>query len=76
MTEQVTQEPGLTLQDIAAALQVIDVCVQRGAIRGEELSAVGTVRDRFAAFLKAAQAEQQAEAGEEEAPAAEEEAAE
>ena len=76
MTEQVTQEPGLTLQDIAAALQVIDVCVQRGAIRGEELSAVGTVRDRFATFLKAAQAEQAEGEGEgaEEAPA--EEAAE
>jgi len=67
MTEQV-QNQGLTLQDISAALQVIDACVQRGAIRGEEMSAVGTVRDRFAAFLQSAQGE----AGEEGAEATEE----
>jgi len=54
MTEQ-TQEPGLSLQDIVAAVQIIDAAVQRGAIRGEEMVAVGTVRDRFAAFAKHAQ---------------------
>lgn len=54
MTEQ-NQTPGLSLQDIAAAVQIIDAATQRGAIRGEELVPIGTVRDRFVAFLKHAQ---------------------
>ena len=45
----------LTVNDIAAAVQVIDVATARGAIRGDELSQVGTLRDRFAAFVRAAQ---------------------
>lgn len=45
------QGPGLSLNDIAAAVQIIDVATGRGAIRGDELSSVGTVRDRFMAFL-------------------------
>jgi len=45
------QGPGLSLNDIAAAVQIVDVASQRGAIRGEEMTAVGTVRDRFMAFL-------------------------
>lgn len=49
------QGPGLSLQDISAAVQIIDAATQRGAIRGEELVPVGTVRDRFVAFLKHAQ---------------------
>lgn len=70
MTEQETNQPqegGLSLNDIANALQIIDIAVGRGAIRGEEASSVGQVRDRLAAFLKAAQSQQAAsvdEAGE------------
>lgn len=45
------QGPGLSLNDIAAAVQIIDAASARGAIRGEELVAVGTVRERFMAFL-------------------------
>lgn len=60
MTEEVTQEqpaqeqqaPGLSLNDIMAAVQIIDIVTQRGAIRGEELVSVGTVRERFVAFLR------------------------
>lgn len=58
MTEQATQEqqaPGLSLQDIAAAVQVVDLASSRGAIRGDELMAIGSVRERFVAFLRAAQ---------------------
>lgn len=67
MTEQ-TQEPGLSLQDIAAVVQIIDAAVNRGAIRGEEMVAVGTIRDRFAAFVNHAQAQEGGEATEEPGP--------
>ena len=46
------QAPGLSLQDISAAVQIIDVVTPRGAFRGEELASVGTVRERFMAFLR------------------------
>lgn len=49
-----TPPPQLTLQDIAAALQIIDICSKRGAFEGAELSAIGQVRDKIATFLKAA----------------------
>ncbi len=51
----------LTVNDIAAAVQVIDVATARGAIRGDELSQVGALRDRFAAFVRAAQEQLAAE---------------
>lgn len=51
----------LTVNDIAAALQVIDIVTSRGAFRGEELSQVGALRDKFASFVKAAQEAQTAE---------------
>lgn len=50
----------LTVNDIAAALQVIDIVSARGAFRGDELSQVGALRDKLAAFVKASQ-EAQAE---------------
>lgn len=56
MTEQ-TQEPQtrvqISLNDIAATVQIIDVCSKRGAFQGDELEAVGGVRGRLAAFVKA-----------------------
>ena len=54
MTEETKVEdqgPGLSLNDIAATVQIIDAASARGAIRGEEMVAVGTVRERFMAFL-------------------------
>ena len=51
------QEVGLSYQDINAAIQVIDIVSARGAIRGEELVQVGTLRERFVAFLRHAQAQ-------------------
>lgn len=63
MTEETKPtQPGLSLNDIAAALQIIDASVSRGAIRGEELSTVGTVRDNFAAFVGFAKEQQEKEA--------------
>lgn len=49
------QEVGLSYGDITAAVQIIDVTSQRGAIKGDELVQVGTVRERFVAFLRHAQ---------------------
>lgn len=50
--ETQTQAPDITLGDFNAILQIIDVASTRGAFKGEELSSVGTVRDRVAAFVK------------------------
>jgi len=46
------QAPGLSLQDISAAVQIIDAVSPRGAFRGEEMASVGMVRERFMAFLR------------------------
>ena len=51
-TEDQAQAPGLSLQDISAAVQIIDVVTPRGGFRGEELASVGMVRERFMAFLR------------------------
>jgi len=51
----------LTVNDIAAALQVIDIVTARGAFRGDELSQVGALRDKLAAFVKASQEAQSSE---------------
>lgn len=74
MTEQTTEQqaPGISLQQLAAAVQIIDLASERGAIKGEEMAAVGTVRTAFAKFLEYAQKQQEANnpeaAPEEEAP--------
>jgi hypothetical protein len=49
---QEQQGPGLSLNDIMGAVQIIDIVTQRGAIKGEEMVSVGTVRERFVAFLR------------------------
>lgn len=45
--------PSITLPDISNAVRIIDAAAERGAFRGNELSQVGAVRDRLAAFLAA-----------------------
>ena len=42
----------LTIKDITNALSIIDVCVKRGAIGGDELTTVGLVRDKLASFVE------------------------
>ena len=63
--EQVQQEPGISLEDMKAVVKIIDVVVQRGAIRGDELVGVGTVRDRFSTFVDFAESKMREERGEE-----------
>ena len=53
------EQAGITLNDIANVVRIIDVASQRGAFRGPELSQVGTVHDRLMKFLEANQPNQQ-----------------
>lgn len=48
-----TGAPGLSINDLVAVVRIIDVCSKRGAFEGGELTQVGMVRDRLAAFLDA-----------------------
>ena len=61
---ETTEGEGLSLQDLASVVQVIDLCSQRGAFQGSELEAVGGLRGRIQAFVAAntpAEEEQQTE---------------
>lgn len=54
MSETTQEEaPQITIVDLQNILQVIDVAATRGAFRGNELTSVGSVRDKLAAFLEA-----------------------
>jgi len=62
VNQEAQQEIQLGVQDLAAAVQIIDICSKRGAFEGAELEQVGAVRSRFVAFLQAnAEQEEQAE---------------
>jgi hypothetical protein len=58
MTEQTDQ---LNLRDFAIAVNIIDVCSERGAFKGNELTTVGQLREKFASFVKANTPEQKDE---------------
>jgi hypothetical protein len=49
-TEEV-QAPEVNIGDFGAILKIIDVASTRGAFQGGELSSVGAIRDRVAAFV-------------------------
>jgi hypothetical protein len=61
-TTQAEQAPSLTLADLTLALQTIQVVAQRGAVRADEMSAVGGLYDRLFKFLDAQGAIQRAPA--------------
>lgn len=69
-TEQQPQQVGVSLNDIALAVRIIDLAAERGAFKGVDMSAVGTCRDRLAAFVTANAPKPEA-APAEEAPATE-----
>lgn len=52
-TQEQAQEANLSLQDIELCVRIIDLTSARGAIRGEELTTVGVLRDRLVRFLQA-----------------------
>jgi len=49
---QEAQPPEVNIGDFSGILQIIDVASTRGAFKGNELSSVGAVRDRVAAFVE------------------------
>lgn len=53
MTEQTQSAPMLNLTDFSTVVNIIDVCTERGAFKGNELMVVGTLREKMAAFVKA-----------------------
>ncbi len=55
-TEQ--QAPNLSLQDIATFVQIIDICSKRGGFEGQEMEAIGGLRNKTVAFLNAASEKQ------------------
>jgi hypothetical protein len=64
------EAPSIGLQDLQQLLQVVDVSAERGTFKGPELSTVGGLRDKLAAFLDfARQTEEAAKAAAEEASA-------
>jgi hypothetical protein len=51
--QQPAAAPQLSLNDLAAVVQMIDVVSRRGAFEGSELTVIGALRGRFEAFIKA-----------------------
>lgn len=51
----------LTINDLNAVVEIIDVVTQRGAIKGDELLAVGTIRNKIADFIQSQIEEQDSE---------------
>ena len=43
----------VSLQDIATVVNIIDVCTERGAFKGNEIYGVGAIREKLAAVVKA-----------------------
>lgn len=43
----------LTINDFAVVISIIDACAQRGAFKGDELFAVGEMRNKFFNFVEA-----------------------
>ena len=52
MAEEATA-PTIGVTDLESCVKIIDACTQRGAFKGDELTSVGTVRDRLVAFVEA-----------------------
>lgn len=45
--------PSITINDLNLSLQVIDICSERGAFKGAELTDIGILRDKLYAFIEA-----------------------
>ena len=53
-TEEEVEAPiGLSINELAGAVTIIDICSERGAFKGPELAEVGALRGKFADFIKA-----------------------
>ena len=45
-------DQALNLNDFENVIRLIDMAAQRGAIRGEEMGVIGTLRSKFVSFLE------------------------
>ena len=43
----------ITLNDFATAVNLIDICTERGSFKGNELLIVGQLREKFSNFVRA-----------------------
>jgi len=57
-----TTNTQITISDLAAIKELIDLACARGAFRGEEMTSVGEVYDKLTGFLNTVIAAAQAEA--------------
>ena len=46
-------ETSLTINDLSTVVNIIDVCVTRGAFKGPEMLEVGQLREKFVAVVNA-----------------------
>ena len=60
VSQSATVNPELTVNDLSAIKQVIDVASQRGAFKPNEMVAVGSIYNKLEAFLAAVAAQQEA----------------
>ena len=56
MDQQTTEAPSLSLNDLVLLLNVVRVTAERGAIKADEMSAVGAVYEKLQKFLQASNA--------------------
>lgn len=56
----------ISVNDLAAVIEIIDVVTARGAIKGDEMLAVGTIRNKLSTFIEEATAKQNTESTSEE----------
>jgi hypothetical protein len=54
------EAPSLSIQDLVILLNVVRATAERGAIKADEMTAVGTVHDKLLKFLQASGAIRQA----------------
>lgn len=52
------EEPSVTINDIALVVKLIDIFADRGTIKGEELMAVGQLRQKLVSFVEHASKEE------------------
>lgn len=52
---EVPNPTGVTIQDLAMAVQVIDLAAERGGFKGPEMEVIGALRGRLAEFVQANQ---------------------
>lgn len=57
--EEVQQAPNLTINDLDAIKNIIDVSCSRGAFRANEMEVVGKIFNKLSAFLASISAQQE-----------------